>query len=45
MHLLTHLPAACLTVPCRVFKYSFSKGASVGENIEFLRGMLAALAR
>ncbi|KAL4422006.1 hypothetical protein ABPG77_005436 [Micractinium sp. CCAP 211/92] len=30
---------------CQEFKYTFSRAASVAENIEFVRGMLGALAR
>lgn len=33
--------AAC----CREFKYAFSRAASVGENIEFLRELLRQLKR
>ncbi len=34
------------TLPkCRAFSYQFSKAASIGENIEFLRGMLTRLQR
>lgn len=40
-------PPACASnaVPCSTFSLTFSAAASLGENIEFLRGMLAALAR
>lgn len=39
------LRTAFSTVCCRAFGYQFSKSASVAENIEFLRGMLARLER